>query len=479
MTKKNLTIEELKQIVSESVNKVLSELVYADANKVDRKKKTIGLTYTTGNRGEGNALAADKLVTDKMDAANGDTYEVMLKGNIPSYNITDIKGTEVMHYFKRLFDHQKTMAMVSNKKHNLEKEEYELQMKQEELDKFMAAFKKKIEFVLRYWVKKNKLQDTEFRAISIYPVPSSSNFNIEMAKRLSDIEVFGLPVQVIDPSLLVKDLRNLQVDKEFIEKNKKYYDSPVKKNGEDAESFGTIGQKVDDAIAKQNALKAVDNIVVKLNQTIDKIIPIYYETNRNKGLSEKRFQSLVNFYKSYYDTLALVSKITYYKSSVNKTVGVYRKSAISQIPYTKGPSVERRSGEIWNLVKDVLSGQICPINGKPYSEEPIYKWKKVPFEIKKLTNPERMGLRNIFNVNDKEMDMVQKELKRIKGTIFVIFDDNISGGATLGDICYQCKDLGIENIVPITFGKMPVKNTERGLILPTPINDKGEEGFNF
>ena len=148
MTKKNLTIEELKQIVSESVNKVLSELVYADANKVDRKKKTIGLTYTTGNRGEGNALAADKLVTDKMDAANGDTYEVMLKGNIPSYNITDIKGTEVMHYFKRLFDHQKTMAMVSNKKHNLEKEEYELQMKQEELDKFMAAFKKKIEFVL-------------------------------------------------------------------------------------------------------------------------------------------------------------------------------------------------------------------------------------------------------------------------------------------------------------------------------------------
>ena len=164
-------------------------------------------------------------------------------------------------------------------------------------------------FFLRYWVKKNKLQDTEFRAISIYPVPSSSNFNIEMAKRLSDIEVFGLPVQVIDPSLLVKDLRNLQVDKEFIEKNKKYYDSPVKKNGEDAESFGTIGQKVDDAIAKQNALKAVDNIVVKLNQTIDKIIPIYYETNRNKGLSEKRFQSLVNFYKSYYDTLALVSKI--------------------------------------------------------------------------------------------------------------------------------------------------------------------------
>ena len=33
----------------------------------------------------------------------------------------------------------------------------------------------------------------------------------------------------------------------------------------------------------------------------------------------------------------------------------------------------------------------------------------------------------------------------------------ISGGATLSDICMQAKQLGIEYIIPITFGEMQMK----------------------
>lgn len=89
-----------------------------------------------------------------------------------------------------------------------------------------------------------------------------------------------------------------------------------------------------------------------------------------------------------------------------------------------------------------------------------------------------MGLKNFYNPNQDE-ELVKAELERIKGTIFVIFDDNLSGGATLSDICYQCKHLGIDNIVPITFGKMQEKVTMGIRPLTTPTNNKGEKGFNF
>lgn len=49
--------------------------------------------------------------------------------------------------------------------------------------------------------------------------------------------------------------------------------------------------------------------------------------------------------------------------------------------------------------------------------------------------------------------MVQKEVNKIKNTVFVIFDDNISGGATLSDVCYQAKKIGINNIIVPNFNE--------------------------
>lgn len=86
------------------------------------------------------------------------------------------------------------------------------------------------------------------------------------------------------------------------------------------------------------------------------------------------------------------------------------------------------------------------------------------FQIKKLTNDTRMGLKNYF----KLQDVADEEIKRIQNTVFVIFDDNVSGGATLSDICYQCRKIGINYIVPITFGEMRVKYTQGMLQVNKP-----------
>ena len=74
----------------------------------------------------------------------------------------------------------------------------------------------------------------------------------------------------------------------------------------------------------------------------------------------------------------------------------------------------------------------------------------------------------------KNSEIVQQELDKIKNTVFVIFDDNI-GGATLSDICLQAKKLGINYIIPITFGKMRESyNKSASVTITKPEND-----FNY
>jgi hypothetical protein len=154
----------------------INEVVFADKNKINTKKKTVGLTYSKDKRAHNNGNAADKLGTDEMDQDNANTIEVPLKGGLISYNITDIKGTEVMHYFKRKWDKsKKTTIDVKDWKGN--KEEYELEMENNEEREFINRFIKKVEYVVNAWINKNKKQKTPFSKISILPVDSTSTFN--------------------------------------------------------------------------------------------------------------------------------------------------------------------------------------------------------------------------------------------------------------------------------------------------------------
>lgn len=80
-----------------------------------------------------------------------------------------------------------------------------------------------------------------------------------------------------------------------------------------------------------------------------------------------------------------------------------------------------------------------------------------------------MALKNYFQPNT-DRTVVDNELNDLENYMFLIFDDNISGGATLSDICYQLKNLGIKYIVPITFGKMRESWNSRTIVVNKPKN---------
>lgn len=461
-----LTEEQFKTMLS----CVVAEGVYI--NGVSGKKAN--LTYKKGsNWNKGSLVNSDNLKTDKMDTAGSDTYEVKLKGGLTSYNITSINGTAVMHYFKKYFDHQK--AEVSIKDKSGAQKTYEIEMLQNEFREFMNQFVTKVGFVVNYALKKT---GAEVNAISIYPVPSSSSFNEKMAEELTKMSINGLPIQVIDKNLLVKDLRNIQRDQEFIDNNKEYYNGLLSNTGTLQQP---IIQHVDKTVSKYQAILPAEKNIDAMNDAVKKLLAQMnnIRTAEKAGREHGRMiASLVANYKKYYDNYAAVLKIKYANpTSVNGETSARIDDIAKVLKYSKGPSIEDRTDYIWSIVKqNITHGKrmdICPVTGKIYGKLPLQYWEKTMFQIKDLSNPERMALKNIYNQN-RDPELVRQELEKIKGTAFVIFDDNISGGATLSDVCYQCKQLGIENIIPITFGVMDEKWTY-GIM---PVN-RPQGGFKY
>jgi hypothetical protein len=232
---------------------------------------------------------------------------------------------------------------------------------------------------------------------------------------------------------------------------------------------------VDHYLNQYKSLNVAHTYIEKANQYVEQLITAYRNYNSKKGAVGKlAMQRFVNYYIGYYDSIKQAIQASTYDNLIDdeREQSKSKLDRIAQkLKYTKGPSVENRTGDIWKIVQPFLNGCVSPITGKEYKMMDVCSWEPTKFQIKNLANGVRMGLKNIYNVN-QDQEFVQNELNKIKNTLFVIFDDNISGGATLGDICYQAKSLGIENIIPITFGKMAEKNTinNQPLTIPKNIN---------
>ena len=453
-----------------SLSNLLHEDVYVNNIGVKGGKKVANLTYRKNSSyNSGNKNSTDMIKTSYMDSNLGqNTYEVPIKGGLISYNITDISGVEVMHYFKRSFEKERTIMKLNG-------EEYDLEMENSEFRDFMETFLTKVGNVVAYRTNemKSKENGLEFSGICIYPVPSSSRFNDEMAKRIvkNNHTICGLPVQVLTPSLLEKNTKNLEIDKDFIEKNNDYYNSKRFKNGPHQ---GSHLDDVQNTINKLRKYSNIENEINNANVVVEKLIKQYYYVNNciKKGtLSDKAIINLSSLFIEYQKCVKnIINASNWFDVIANKTHNQQLRMIAKSIKYTKGPSVEKRTGEIYHLLKD---------NGfaKGMYESQIYdvcRWEKIPFHIKKLGNDIRMALKNYFMANEDE-DLVKKEVEKAKNNVVVVFDDNISGGATLGDICLQLKKLGMNYIIPITFGKMRVSyNQGMNVVINKP-----EKGFNF
>lgn len=458
---------EIQKKKLEESKKKLNEIAYI--NGIKGKKAMIH--YEKGaNRSKGSLYSAESLKTDLMDQTNQDTYEVTLKGGIKSYNITSIKGQYVMQYFKHYFDSKKAKAEYQG-------QEYEMDMETNEFNQFMAQFIRKIEFVVKYKLNTIKSLNPEinFNTVSIYPIKSSSNFNVKMAEELSKMSICGMHVQMIDTNVLTKDLKNLQIDNEFVRMNQGFFDSPRSKT--EAPVINFLKNDINKNINAQNAQRLVGN----LNDLYFKIIHIL----RNLPVSKNQnasIQRMAEHYKKYADCIKeIVRNSRYHNEITGEDSKTILNKLIVPIKYSKGPSIEKRTEKIINLIKPYLWGLKSPIDNEPYLKKiyEICEWRPSPFEIKNTSNGERMGMKNIYRFNDTTPEMaehVKEELNRIRGTLFVIFDDNISGGATLSDVCYQFLSNGVErfSMIPITFGQMAEKWTYGRIPLFKP-----EGGFNF
>ena len=419
--------------INEEQLQKLNEDVYVSGLKRKKAKLSYNKRQNPDHvRNMGNYNSSDMLNTGKMDQDNADTFIVPLKGGINSYNITSIKGTEVMHYFKNKFSNKTTNINIEV---NGEKSEYELMMEDSEFREFLGTFCSKVSNVVNHVSKEIASKDKNFKGfkgVSIYPVPSSSRFNIEMAAILQkfNIGISGLPCRKIDTRLFEKDLSDLQKDQDFINKNKEYFNGRYFQNGGDDKTHLDV---MNDTIRKfKNVTAAQDQTLIdEYNMWVNRVITSY----RSKVSPQKLAQNYDNLVKA--------------RAAIRAKLGKGRwDNAFNKIKYAKGPSVDERTANIQSIVASVM--------GKTYISKnsiDIVEISPQNFQIKNFTDDVRMGLQNFF----KAQGGIEEELARIEGTVFVIFDDNVSGGATLSDICYQASKLGIKYIVPITFGQMRTK----------------------
>ena len=461
----------------------INEDVFINGISNNKNKNIANLTYKRNNNGSiarnrGNMTSLDMLKTNLMDNNSGQTtYEVKLKGGITSYNITDINGTEVMHYFKRKFSNEETRIKLGDT-------EYDLEMQDSEFRNFMVQFLNKVNAVVEYrarqFMENNK--GLTFSNIYIYPVPSSSNFNIEMVKRIvkNNHTIDNLPVSAISSSILKKDTSNLEKDTDFIDKNRDYYNSERWQTGGNG---GSHMQAVDNDLNRLSRLESVKAEIDKANeftkienrkQTGSLLHQLNYVSarlNSPEKYGAPTLKSIKKLYDLYIGYQEAVKNITiageYYDTIAHKYHKPHLKKVAEAIKYSKGPSIEGRTQRILQILKEYNMTNGLPV--KPYD---ICMWQPANFQIKKLGNDSRMALKNYFSINN---DPAEAELKNTDNSIVVIFDDNISGGATLSDICYQLQKIGVKYMIPITFGKMRTSYSQGiGQVINKP-----ENGFNY
>lgn len=455
---KKYQFESKKKIkISENVFNRLFEDVYM--TNADSSKKKVQLKYSKngGKYNKGNESSLDMIKTDKMDKNDNDTYEVPLKGGIMSYNITSINGTEVMHYFKRIFDKQKTYAKLSK----YGNEEYELEMADSEFKSFMEQFVYKVSKVVGFKINEFNSSGANISGISIYPVPSSSRFNSEMAKRMQFNLMCGFTPKLIDQSLLKKDLSKLEKDEEFIGKNNQYYNDRY--SNQMPKSVTHINY-VDREYNRFSAITNAQNNIDEANKLAKQLIQKYY--TRKETNTPKFYEKLNNLFVSYMEAVNnIVKTANYFDTVSNKNSSVHLAKIAKAIKYSKGPSIEERTNEIYDMLKG--QGYLKDVPRTKLTQ--VCYWEPVNFQIKNLSNDVRMALKNYFQPNNDEA-LVNDQLNDTENNVFVIFDDNISGGATLSDICNQLKKLGIKYIVPITFGKMRESWNSRTIVVNKPKN---------
>ena len=101
-----------------------------------------------------------------------------------------------------------------------------------------------------------------------------------------------------------------------------------------------------------------------------------------------------------------------------------------------------------NAINDQISGLRKGIRGRDASVDQNGNVKS--WQIKSVDDKVRRCLDNIFTINPEFATLTRK----FQGKSFLIFDDNISSGVTLDQVCMTLKKIGVNDITVVTLGQI-------------------------
>lgn len=185
-------------------------------------------------------------------------------------------------------------------------------------------------------------------------------------------------------------------------------------------------------------IKCIPNLLTK---NIRKVY-VNISVAKELGLSDDdihRLQKDIELWKSDADVYELRVKIDELNDSIAYAVG--KRGRPTKDVATKRALVKNLEEQI-KLLRKGRKGRDKTKDDKGRAKN---------FEIKSIEDTRRRSLEGLFEINPK-LNGIQQDLK---GKHIVIFDDNISSGATLDDICLELQKYGVASILPITLAVIP------------------------
>lgn len=185
-------------------------------------------------------------------------------------------------------------------------------------------------------------------------------------------------------------------------------------------------------------------------------ITINIKAAKELGLSNEeiaRYQNILNKYAKDEDIRSFRLKIEQLKQEIAALM-THKRGRPSR-------DITDRQKQI-NAYYDLISA-----NRRPGRDSTIDKNGNIKsFQIKSLDDKQRRILDGLFVFNENDYPSVRyskngadyeyPQYLKFDGKIIVVFDDNISSGATLDMMCNELKKYNPKMIIPITLGQIPI-----------------------
>ena len=246
-------------------------------------------------------------------------------------------------------------------------------------------------------------------------------------------------------STLKRDIDFDTIDK-FMKRTSLYIYSLLKNNPVDIitypQSSSDFNKDMIDYVMKRYkgspGIKCIPNLLTK---NIRKVY-INHTVAKDLGLTDDEIHKLqkdIDLWKSDADVYELRVRVDELNDSIAYAIG--KRGRPTKDVANKKAEIKA----IEELIKVMRKGR----KGRDKTKDANGRAKN--FEIKSIEDRRRRSIEGLFEINPK-LNGIQQYLK---GKHIVIFDDNISSGSTLDDICLELQKYGVASILPITLAIIP------------------------